>query len=210
MAAPGFNTAHGFDNGPPPPGFAFGGQYPGYYPPVPSYYPPQQFMPPQQMMPMPQYNMGGPGLAVSAPVPDFGIPGLILKNETGGCGYPGYYYLYPQEHCKIHVFKTKEKPWQITAWSHDNSNHIKIVVPVNMTIKEFMQNLGLKNDDANKNILYECTEKGNGKWTHGLKLVGGDKDKVKKSIGDYGWNKKRTGFPGQSPVVWIWVTDQGL
>jgi hypothetical protein len=212
MAAPGFNTAHGFDNGPTPPGFGFGRQYQGYYPPMPTYYPPQapyMALPPPMMSMAPQFPMGQV-YAGGAPVPDHGFPGLILRNETGGCGYPGYYYLYPQEHCKIHVFKTKEKPWQKTVNSYDNSNHIKVVVPVSTTIKELMQNLGCANDDAKMNIMYECTEKGNGSWAHGIKLGGDDKDKMKKSIGEYGWNKTRTGFPGQRPVVWLWLTDKGL
>lgn len=161
-------------------------------------------------MPMPQHNIGGQIWAGGAPVPDSGFPGLILRNETGGCGYPGYYYLYPQEHCKIHVFKTKEKPWQITTYKEDNASHVKLVVPVNMTVKELMQNLGLANDQAKMNIVYECTEKGNGRWASGLKIAGDEKDKVKKTIGDWGWNKSRTGFVNQKPVVWLWVTDQGL
>jgi len=72
-----------------------------------------------------------------------------------------------------------------------------------------MQNLGCTNEDPKKNVLYEVTEKGNGQWSSGLRIPGDDKDKVKKMIEEYGWNGKRTGHPGEAPVVWLWVTKDG-
>lgn len=80
------------------------------------------------------------------------------------------------------------------------------MVPDNTTIKELMQNLGATNKDAKKNVLYEVTEKGNGLWTKGLTINGGDNDKCKKKISEFGWDASRTGFPGQRPVVWLYVT----
>jgi hypothetical protein len=39
-----------------------------------------------------------------------------------------------------------------------------------------------------------------------MRLQGDNKDKIKMTIGDMGWNKKRTGNAGEAPVVWLWVT----
>lgn len=35
---------------------------------------------------------------------------------------------------------------------------------------------------------------------------GDDKDKVKLPISDMGWDKTRTGHPGERPVVWLYAT----
>lgn len=72
-----------------------------------------------------------------------------------------------------------------------------------------MQNLGCCNDAAEKNILYECVEKGGGQWASGMRFKGDDKDKMKAQIKDWGWDKLRTGMPGQKPVVWLWATNEG-
>ncbi|KAH7354662.1 ankyrin repeat-containing domain protein [Rhexocercosporidium sp. MPI-PUGE-AT-0058] len=65
------------------------------------------------------------------------------------------------------------------------------------------------NEDRKKNILYEVTEKGNGSWASGMRIVGDDKDRAKKRISEFGRAKNRTGLPGQKPVVWLWVTKEG-
>jgi hypothetical protein len=226
MAGRGFNTFHGFDSGPAPPGFAptqpFGmPQYPAFFgapappqgfgwpAPAPIQYP--AF--PQQPVFMPPYGGFGPGgttYPAIAPFTDHGFPGIHLRNHTGGVGLPpGYDYAFPQEHCKIHVFKTKEKPWQTTLWKEDNSKHVKLFVPTGTTIKELMRNLGCTNEDAKKNIMYEVVESGNGQWKVGAKFAGDDKDKVKKAISEYGFRGDRTGHPGEKPVVWLWVTKDG-
>ena len=70
-----------------------------------------------------------------------------------------------------------------------------------------MQNLGCTNDDPKKNILYELAEKGSGQWSTGLRIVGDNKDMMKKTIGDLGWNSKRTGY--EQAVVWLWLTSEG-
>lgn len=222
MAGRGFNTVHGFDQGPPPPG------YPGGFPggihgfPSPSYPPPPYGWPQQQQQPFyptPQpfyppyggFGMGGQTWPAVPPMGDSGFPGIHLRNDTGGVGLPpGYDYAFPTEHTKIHVFKTKEKPWQIQIYKENNAAYSRLFVPSNTTVKELMQNLGCTNSDAGKNILYEITEKGNGHWASGLRIKGDDKDKVKKTIADFGWNKERTGHPGAKPVVWLWVTNEGL
>jgi len=74
------------------------------------------------------------------------------------------------------------------------------------TLKELMQNLGCDNKEAKKNKIHEVQEVGNGKWAKGLSASGDDKDKMKKRIGDMGWDASRTGRVGERPVVWLWVT----
>jgi hypothetical protein len=224
MARVGYNSFHGFDNGPMPPGFGpaqpFGiPQYPGFFgapapqgfgwPSAPFQYPrfPQQ---PIFAPPFGGFGMGGTTYPTVAPFTDHGFPGIHLRNHTGGVGLPpGYDYAFPKEHCKIHVFKTKEKPWQTTLWQNDNSTHVKLFVPTGTTVKELMQNLGCTNEDAKKNILYEVVESGNGQWKVGSRFVGDDKDKVKKPISEYGWRGDRTGHPGEKPIVWLWLTKDG-
>lgn len=73
----------------------------------------------------------------------------------------------------IHVFTTKQKPWQNLKplWNWDASKHVKLLVPSNSTVKELMQNLGCANVDAKKNVLHEVTEQGNGKWVKGLTIT---------------------------------------
>ena len=224
MAYSGFNTFHGFDNGPAPPGFGpvqpVGvPQYPAFYgapappglgwPAAPLQYPgfPQQ---PMFMPPFGGFGTAGMTYPTVAPFTDHGFPGIHLRNHTGGVGLPpGYDYAFPQEHCKIHVFKTKEKPWQTTMFKEDNTTHVKLFVPTGTTVKELMQNLGCTNEDAKKNIMYEVVESGNGQWKVGAKFAGDDKDKVKKAISEYGWRGDRTGHPGEKPIVWLWVTKDG-
>jgi hypothetical protein len=225
MAATGHNAFHGFDTGPAPPGFFptqpagmsqnpnfFGsGMNFGWPAPLPMAQPVMQQPVMQQPMMIPPYGgfgMGGMTYPAAAPFTDHGFPGIHLRNHTGGVGLePGYDYFFPKENCKIHVFKTVEKPWQCTVHGHDNSTHVKLYVPVNTNVKDLMQNLGCTNDDPKKNILYELAEKGSGQWSTGLRIVGDNKDMMKKTIGDLGWNSKRTGY--EQAVVWLWLTSEG-
>ncbi|TVY19149.1 hypothetical protein LARI1_G003612 [Lachnellula arida] len=231
MAGRGYNTFHGFDQGPPPPNFTpnqgFGiPQYPAFFtaqaPPQAYGFPAMQVpvvapvaSVPQMpyMTPMPQYGYPYPypGQTHPAPPPrpNPAFPGIHLRNHTGGVGLPpGYDYAFPQAHCKIHVFTTKTPPWQHTTLLHswDESTHVKMFVPTNTTIKELMQGLGCTNEEAKKNVLHEITEAGNGKWLKGLTITGDDKDKVKLPISEMGWDKTRTGHPGERPVVWLYAT----
>ena len=43
-------------------------------------------------------------------------------------------------------------------------------------------------------------------WDEADCLQGDDKDRVKKAISEFGWDKSRTGNPGERPVVWLYVT----
>jgi hypothetical protein len=212
MAGRGYNTFHGFDIGPPPPGFP-PGQPTGM--PFSAFFPPQaSFALPQptfaQPMPAALFPQGWGGLPnpATAPLRNGGFPGIHLRNHTGGVGLPpGYDYAFPREHTKIHVFKTgPTPPWQQTLWSWDGTNHVKLLVPCTTTVKELMQNLGCTNSDANKNKLHEIQEAGNGRWVKGITISGSDKDRVKKQIAEFGWDKSRTGAPGERPVVWLWCT----
>ncbi|KAH8661691.1 hypothetical protein BGZ60DRAFT_91017, partial [Tricladium varicosporioides] len=233
----GYNTFHGFDSGPPPPSFGpaqgaglpqyrlgFWGGSPaqstygwpampaiGAMPPPPPPYPAGPFVANGPIITPQPFPYGGGGSWPSIPpVPGLNadFPGIHFRNHTGGVGLPpGYDYAFPAEHCKIHVFKTKEKPWQHLSplWAWDQTTHVKLMVPCRTTIKELMQNLGCVNEDAKKNVLYEVSEHGNGKWLKGLEIKGDDKDKVKKTIADMGWDKTRTGNVGERPIVWLWV-----
>ena len=74
-------------------------------------------------------------------------------------------------------------------------------------------------------MLHEVTEAGNGKWLKGLTITvsvlldsfliltrtdlcvkGDNKDKVKLPISEMGWDKTRTGNPGERPIVWLYIT----
>lgn len=223
MAGRGFNTFHGFDTGPPPPGFPpaqqSGIQYAPTFPQQPSFAVPQPVFATAVPAPMaaPQPVMmsglyppgwGGQTHPAMAPVANGMFPGVHLRNHTGGVGLPpGYDYAFPSDHTKIHVFKTgPTPPWRQTLWSGDASNHVKLFVPCTTTVKELMQNLGCTNGDAKKNKLHEVQETGNGRWVKGITISGDEKDKVKKSISEFGWDKSRTGGPGERPVVWLWCT----
>ena len=69
-----------------------------------------------------------------------------------------------------------------------------------------MQNLGCTNEDPKKNKMHEVQEAGQGKWVKGLSICGDDKDRVKKLIKNLGWDKTRTGNPGERPIVWLYCT----
>ena len=125
MAGRGFNTFHGLDQGPPPPGFPGGHQtyfaQPAQYQYQPPYIP-QFHCTPYNQPPFSQFSAG-------PPVTDGGFPGLNIKNAGGGVGVPvGYNYLFPQEHCHIHVFNGEIAPWQQPLYLNQ-TNHVKFVVP---------------------------------------------------------------------------------
>ncbi|KAL2063889.1 hypothetical protein VTL71DRAFT_4383, partial [Oculimacula yallundae] len=212
MAYRGHNTSHGFDAGPPPPNSGFNmPQYPGMpgyiQPPAPVYQPAMPYMP----MPMPgsypfHPNNTHPSMAPST---DHGFRGVHLQNHLGGVGLPpGYAYIFPSEHTIVHILKTPTKPWQtgLTLNPIDPSTHTKFYVPVSMNVKEFMKRVGCDDGDEKKNVVWEVVEKGNGRWAEGMKVCMADKDKMKKCVGDFGWNKQRNGNirNGGRPVVWLW------
>lgn len=131
---------------------------------------------------------------------DDGIPGINLKNSSGGVGAePGYDYLYPTEHTKVHVLFSKEPPWHNDGRYHMRTFH----VPCNISTKEMMQQFGCDNEDKEKNAVIELAKGSDGRWFKGLVLQGSNKDMMKKSLADIGWNTDRG---TKEDVVYCWFT----
>ncbi|RDW68113.1 hypothetical protein BP6252_09509 [Coleophoma cylindrospora] len=200
MAFRGWNPRSGFDLGSPPPGtpgFYQTAAYPQYHG-WPSYYGTTA------SFGWGQYPQQWPNMN---PPSGSSIPGTTFHNDLGGVGIPyGYNYLFSEEHCKFHVFKTPTPPWERTINIQDPTSHEKCMVPTNVTVQELMQQLGCNNKDPKKNKLYEVTRASNGTWKKGLVMCGDDKARMKTKITDWGWDKTRTGKPGERSVVWIWLT----
>ncbi|KAI9643206.1 hypothetical protein NHQ30_007822 [Ciborinia camelliae] len=186
-------------------------------------FPPVVYPPPPYGYPDPFGNVSHPGFAAPQyhfpgthpappPVDHSGMPGVSVKNQFGGIGIPpGYNYLFPSAHCLVHVFQTgSTPPWQALSplYTHDALNHTKFFVPASMSVKEMMQQLGCDNADGDKNVMTEVTEAGNGKWTRGMMFKGGNKDRMKMTLADLGWGiaRRRTGLPGQGPLIWVYIT----
>ncbi|KAH8602994.1 hypothetical protein B0O99DRAFT_588053 [Bisporella sp. PMI_857] len=230
MATRGYNSLYGFDVGGPPPGLGgtsqlgISSQLRGLCRLQSNTYQPNLYQPniyhsrlPSTQLPVQPYpHFGFPGLYGMPPFPggprqnlkrEVGVADVNFKNETGGVGMPpGYNYLFPAEHCKVHVLKTKIPPWQLSL-HYGQLNDIeygRYIIPANVTVKELMQQFGCTADAPNKNHVHEIQEAGDGKWIKGMSIHGGQKDRVDKSIRDMGWDGTRTGWPGQRPVVWLW------
>ena len=111
----------------------------------------------------------------------------------------------------IHVLNkkgTKTSPWTTNSYLAGDNTVTKHVVPVNTSTGDLLARLGVGKDDMGKTVLWEVMETGNGTWRHGMKFEGDNKDKMKKAISEWGWNGKRTGLPGQQPVVWLWLEEK--
>ncbi|KAL6696615.1 hypothetical protein J3F84DRAFT_407421 [Trichoderma pleuroticola] len=131
------------------------------------------------------------------------MPAAQMTNTTGGTGCePGYNYFFPAEHTKAHVFKTNTPPWQLppTAQIPFKAAHI----PCNTTMAELLKGFGCTNATPKKNKCFEVVSGGGGKWYKGLEVNGADKDMLKKTIKDVGWDSTRTGNPNEKPVVCLW------
>ncbi|KAK1251874.1 hypothetical protein MKX07_007353 [Trichoderma sp. CBMAI-0711] len=131
------------------------------------------------------------------------MPAAQMTNTTGGTGCePGYNYFFPAEHTKAHIFKTNTPPWQLpsTAQIPFKAAHI----PCNTTMAELLKGFGCTNATPKKNRCFEVVSGGGGKWYKGLEVNGADKDMLKKTIKDVGWDSTRTGNPNEKPVVCLW------
>ncbi|KAH8819793.1 hypothetical protein F5884DRAFT_744183 [Xylogone sp. PMI_703] len=223
MAGVGYNPIHGYDtSGPPPPAFnpaqaqpagaAMPQQYSAFFTAPP---PPAVQQAPaaftcwgELVLVQPSYQF--PPLysaAVNAGLPGFNVQGAAPPSSLSTPTAPaGYNYLLSSETCKFHVFKTPKPPWQTRVFKDDASTHVKLAVPTNVTVKELMQNLGCNNPDPKKNKIHEVAEIGGGRWSKGLTMCGDDKERMKKKITEFGWDKTRTGRPGERPVVWLWLS----
>lgn len=130
--------------------------------------------------------------------------GNNFQNSTGGVGCePGYNYYFPAQHTKIHVIKSKEPPWRLapgmSMWF--GAYH----VPCNLTLGDMMKGFGATNADAKKNRITEVNPGGGGKWYKGVTWTGDDKDKMKLTLKEVGWDHSRVG--NEKPVVWVWITN---
>ncbi|EQL03643.1 hypothetical protein OCS_00647 [Ophiocordyceps sinensis CO18] len=137
------------------------------------------------------------------PYIDPSMPAAQMSNSTGGVGCePGYNYFFAPEHTKAHIFKSNTAPWQLPAATQIpfTASHI----PCNTTLAELLKGFGCTNPNPKKNKVFEITSGGGGKWYRGLEINGGDKDSMKKTIGEIGWDATRTGNNGQKPVVCLW------
>ncbi|KAF7561177.1 hypothetical protein G7046_g2990 [Stylonectria norvegica] len=136
---------------------------------------------------------------------DPAMPAAQMANSSGGVGCePGYNYFFPAEHTKFHVFKSEQPPWQLPA--NAQIPFIATHVPCQTTIAELLKGFGCTNESAKKNRIFEIVSGGNGKWYKGMCFTGGDKDAVKMTVKDVGWDASRTGLADGKPVVCVWFS----
>lgn len=156
--------------------------------------------------PVPAFSQQDPRYLNPHPVMTPESAALNFQNSTGGVGCePGYNYYFPAQHTKLHVIKSKEPPWRLAAGMsmHFGAYH----VPCNTTLGDIMKGFGATNADHKKNRVTEVTPGGNGNWYKGVTFAGDDKDKMKLTLKELGWDHTRSGRTGEKPVVWIWVTN---
>lgn len=131
------------------------------------------------------------------------MPAAQMSNTAGGVGCePGYNYFFPTDHTKVHVFRSTTPPWQLPAGAPIQFKAAHI--PCRVTLEELLTGFGCDNADPKKNRCYEIVAGGNGMWYKGISFTGADKDLIKKSIREVGWDQTRTGTAGQKPVVCLW------
>jgi hypothetical protein len=227
MAGIGLNPRYGYDNRPP---YLQGGDafiygygppaYDAYIPQAPPGYmwvdiggggaiplQPAPYCIPGNMPFMNQYPYGPcclnpPIGAFNGPIPDHGFPGINFKNIHGGLDMEdGYNYIFPSEHCKIHVIVSRRPPWENAScpWEKKCFN-----VPTGITVKELMQGFGCTNPDPAKNCLTEVSQGADGTWYKGITVKGSEEKQMKKRIEEIGWNAKRNGQ--DQDFVWLYFT----
>ncbi|TLD30670.1 hypothetical protein PspLS_01730 [Pyricularia sp. CBS 133598] len=227
----GFNARWGPDGGGPP-NYMYGsgrGMYghPGPYPNMPMQFqqpggfgycaPNAPIMMPYGMPQQPFNPYGGQGFPRPVmtpggrppypyPILDGSAPSANMTNSTGGVGCePGYSYFFPPEHTKIHFLRTgPDAPWQLPPGTHIEFTAAH--VPTNITIAQLMKGFGASNSNPRLNNIWEVLPAGNGKWYKGMQFNGDDSDSCKKTLKEVGWDKTRSGLPGESPVVYLYVT----
>ncbi|GAO13521.1 hypothetical protein UVI_02016030 [Ustilaginoidea virens] len=137
------------------------------------------------------------------PAIDPTMPAAQMTNSSGGVGCePGYNLFFAAEHTKAHVFRSNIPPWQLPATAQLPFKAVHI--PCNTTVEELLKGFGCTNPDRKKNRVFEMQSAGGGKWYKGLEINGGDKDLLKKTIKEIGWDATRTGNPREKPVVCLW------
>lgn len=139
------------------------------------------------------------------PVVSLDTPALNLSNSTGGVGCePGYNYFFPPEHTKLHVIKSTTAPWRLPEGMSMGFGAYH--VPVSTTLSELMAGFGAVNPIPRKNRITEVIQGGNGKWYRGITFAGNDGSVMNKTLRALGWDRTRTGRPGEKPVIWLWIT----
>ena len=134
---------------------------------------------------------------------DSAMPAAQMTNSSGGMGCePGYNYFFPAEHTKAHIFHSNTAPWQLPAGAQIKFRATHI--PCSTTLGELLKGFGCCNETAKKNRCFEITPGGNGSWYKGFCFNGGEKDMVKKTVGEIGWDRTRSGHPNEKPVVCLW------
>lgn len=137
------------------------------------------------------------------PVIDPEMPAAQMTNSSGGVGCePGYNYFFPAAHTKVHVFRSNKPPWQLPGHTHLQFNAAHI--PSNTTLEDLLKGYGCTNPTPKKNRCFELVSAGNGKWYKGFSFGGDDKDMMKKTLADIGWDKSRTGNVDEKPIVCLW------
>ncbi|KAI5920154.1 hypothetical protein F4810DRAFT_723862 [Camillea tinctor] len=207
----GWNTRFGWDNADPgiqpiPVGY----QQPGWNSQQPVWSPQQvgpTYVTPANgcQHPVPVFPGQVPRWPQPHPVVQSDAPAAHLANSTGGAGCePGYNYFFPAEHTKIHVIKSTTPPWRVPATMalHYGAYH----VPARTTVAELLAGFGAVNPSRKMNKVTEVLAGGNGKWYKGLTISGDEKEELKKTLKDIGWDGTRTGRSGEKPVVWLWIT----
>ncbi|KAH7159637.1 hypothetical protein B0J13DRAFT_519093 [Dactylonectria estremocensis] len=137
------------------------------------------------------------------PVIDPEMPAAQMTNSSGGVGCePGYNYFFPASHTKVHVFKSNTSPWNLAP--NAPIKFIAVHIPSNTKLGDLLKGYGCTNPIAKMNQCYELWSAGNGKWYSGINFAGDNKEMLKKTMEDVGWNDKRTGKPGEAPIVCLW------
>ncbi|KHO00590.1 uncharacterized protein MAM_01368 [Metarhizium album ARSEF 1941] len=137
------------------------------------------------------------------PAIDPTMPAAQMTNSTGGVGCePGYNLFFAAEHTKAHVFRSNIPPWQLPATAQLPFKAVHI--PCNTTVEELLKGFGCTNPVPKKNKVFEMQSAGGGKWYKGLEVNGANKDLIKKTIKELGWDATRTGNPREKPVVRLW------
>ncbi|KAK0609984.1 hypothetical protein B0T17DRAFT_545651 [Bombardia bombarda] len=128
-----------------------------------------------------------------------------MTNSTGGVGCePGYNYFFQTENTKIHILKCAKPPWEQRqdAAIPFHACH----VPVSTTVAELLVGFGACNPIPKLNTVTEVVQGGNGKWYKGITFTGDMLPKMAMTCKTLGWDKTRTGLPGQKPVVYLYIT----
>lgn len=137
------------------------------------------------------------------PAVDGNMPAAHMTNSSGGVGCePGYNYFFPPEHTKVHVFRSNTPPWHLPAGAQIQFKAAHI--PVSVTLGELLKGFGCDNPSPKKNQCYEIIPGGNGTWYKGVNYSGKDKDMLKMTMKDVGWDMSRSGHPSEKPVVCLW------